>query len=1009
MQSEKKATKYLKAKDIENIPQLRKESDTMIKQQFPNNSPLNDVYQIAAALIRAQINTMPSDTTILTFIEEERHLLKTKIPSELLNLARQHLRSKEGGSEQLKMKTPKSKVSESATSKWSKGTDKTEDDSEEDLAEMDFDLAIKKVMRDTEQQLQVKDKEENEAYILQRLKEAATKLTFEQIMALIKHHIKREEMIEMQHEAAHLIRQSVDSEFHEHLVSTHNNESANNILGSMHFKALLEAYYDLRPGASSNSYKEVQKAIETFGIGDKDKLFDVRKFSTKVQQARGNYEMIFGLVRGVRESIKPVQETAIEALRQIATVEPRMLEFALDKIQKIQRSTKDTSLEEVMLDIVDRYVQVEETVGAAKVNPQPDKKKGDKSVTANPAFQNGTAVQCQICGSEHSAKDCPQVKEALKQSAIKRGNLLPDQLGKDGKRRGARLDSDDEAQGDVCLICTKFDLCSSRRARNHTTQDCTRLPATVKKQLLESSETFEKADRTSRDSQKPSQRNVGAEQSYQSTPMVQNPYYEPSLHGSRYFQGNPHQQPLQPQVWHQQMQMRPESQQMFGSYRSGGSPQTPRSANVSYSMQNQGQMQGAMYDAETDDQSLREPRIVFAQDSRGIYTQPYSQSSTPSTIKSVRESSDPAAAHMAMKPSDQGMLPDSAAQNLTRSLGNYLTEAQEERVYQQSRSTKNAMTAHAISQPSHVAMTATIMTTELMQEETMLTQTGGNDQDSQIFAQTQSDVSNMSTQTEPEILGIGPRVPQTTQTLDGFMEGQELIGDPCGTIHTMQTGIKSCEMQQYANTLWLDLEQVSDQCDFTEGQELATVICSSGQLNDQKSEDETNQIGQSVTTIYYEDDTLQIQQQESSLATQGNLLTISFDVVGNSMRTVWMINEQGVKINNLYRSDAEVEEDYDDLPELISGNGSPEITPIENHDGMPEIMYELSETELREGMFRTNLRCYYDKQPAPNGPTKEKVQQWQEQTAQVHSVCESDDSKTEEKQDHNYRHGAEYW
>jgi hypothetical protein len=46
-------------------------------------------------------------------------------------------------------------------------------------------------MTDKRRQLQIKAKEEIEAYILQRLKEAATELTFEQIMALVKYHIKQ--------------------------------------------------------------------------------------------------------------------------------------------------------------------------------------------------------------------------------------------------------------------------------------------------------------------------------------------------------------------------------------------------------------------------------------------------------------------------------------------------------------------------------------------------------------------------------------------------------------------------------------------------------------------------------------------------------------------------------------------------------------------------------------------------------------------------------------------------
>ena len=86
--------------------------------------------------------------------------------------------------------------------------------------------------------------------------------------------------------------------------------------------------------------------------------------------------------------------------------------------------------------------------------------------------------------------------------------------------------------------------------------------------------------------------------------------------------------------------------------------------------------------------------------------------------------------------------------------------------------------------------------------------------------------------------------------------------------------------------------------------------------------------------------------------------------------------------------------------------------------------------------------CYFDYQSAPNGLMKEKVQHWQEQKAQVDTVYDanqiieayvthwqepehdrgqhqqgkearaysaSESDENEEEQDHNYRHGAEYW
>ncbi len=85
-------------------------------------------------------------------------------------------------------------------SKWSKDTDKTEDDDEVDLDEVDFDLAVK-IFREIYRQRKGQDKQENDAYILQRLREAAPKLTAEQIIALsalVKYHIKHAEVIRIQ-------------------------------------------------------------------------------------------------------------------------------------------------------------------------------------------------------------------------------------------------------------------------------------------------------------------------------------------------------------------------------------------------------------------------------------------------------------------------------------------------------------------------------------------------------------------------------------------------------------------------------------------------------------------------------------------------------------------------------------------------------------------------------------------------------------------------------------------
>ncbi len=84
----------------------------------------------------------------------------------------------------------------------------------------------------------------------------------------------------MQREAANIIRRSVDSEYHEHFDVTHNHNSANDVLGSMNLKALMDKYYDLRPGQAPQS--TVQELISDLGKRRKRQILR----HSKVQIAR---------------------------------------------------------------------------------------------------------------------------------------------------------------------------------------------------------------------------------------------------------------------------------------------------------------------------------------------------------------------------------------------------------------------------------------------------------------------------------------------------------------------------------------------------------------------------------------------------------------------------------------------------------------------------------------------------------------------------------------------------
>ena len=186
-------------------------------------------------------------------------------------------------------------------------------------------------------------------------------------------------------------------------------------------------------------------------------------------------------------------------------------------------------------------------------------------------------------------------------------------------------------------------------------------------------------------------------------------------------------------------------------------------------------MQGTMYDME--------PTINFieSQSPQGTYSQQHSQSGTPSTVRSVvREPSDFVSVHMtatppvqgmAATPPVQGMRAETGVRALTRMLGNYITDAQADRMAESS-SSKTAMTAQVFNPHGHLAMTATILNAHET-EQAMLAQTGGNDSDSQnFFAQTQPETSEMGTQTEPSVENISTSM-LNMLVRDGSEEGQE--------------------------------------------------------------------------------------------------------------------------------------------------------------------------------------------------------------------------------------------
>uniref|UniRef100_A0A7S0QTI9 Uncharacterized protein n=1 Tax=Cryptomonas curvata TaxID=233186 RepID=A0A7S0QTI9_9CRYP len=193
------------------------------------------------------------------------------------------------------------------------------------------------------------------------------------------------------------------------------------------------------------------------------------------------------------------------------------------------------------------------------------------------------------------------------------------------------------------------------------------------------------------------------------------------------------------------------------------------------------------------------------------------------------------------------------------------------------------MTAQVFNQHSHIAMTAT-MFKEHTPKETVLAQTGGNDHDFQnFFAQTQPETSEMSTQTEPSVESLGINV-QNMRARVGFEEGQEHIGVQCEMGQTEQNDVKSSEIESYANNMWQDLQQATDQDCFMKRQE-PTNISEAKTNNGLDSEDQMHHFIGSVETDV--NDVLQAQhkQQYSEMDVHTAETIIKYAVVAYGQRS----------------------------------------------------------------------------------------------------------------------------
>ncbi len=212
----------------------------MISPEF-KNSKYQEVFHLTAFMIRLGINSVPWKGTMIQFLDdpESRPNIGPQVTREQINILRQVLRNERDEGVMVKSSPKKAEVKSWRNQESYDPTDH-EQCSFEIHESHDLDVTVLWRMSLQTQELHLKGKEESETHILRRLKESAPKLTAEQMFATVRYRVKRQEVIVMQREAADLLRRSVDSEYHEHFDVPHNRGSANDVLGSINLKALMD-------------------------------------------------------------------------------------------------------------------------------------------------------------------------------------------------------------------------------------------------------------------------------------------------------------------------------------------------------------------------------------------------------------------------------------------------------------------------------------------------------------------------------------------------------------------------------------------------------------------------------------------------------------------------------------------------------------------------------------------------------------------------------------------------
>jgi hypothetical protein len=202
MQSEKKFTKYLKAQD--DINQQRRALNNLIKLALGGEQ--KTVVDLAEALLILNLNSAPSKEALLDFFQKQRASIIAKIGNEVYEALYGWLRSGMETTTKSDFKTLQTMKSRARTlprSPQETGSDGNSDDDRR-VPQMTPRERARQAMAALETTT-VKQNDENDENVCQRLESQGNKLKANHLNALIMCQVGRDEMIPMQRIAAEII------------------------------------------------------------------------------------------------------------------------------------------------------------------------------------------------------------------------------------------------------------------------------------------------------------------------------------------------------------------------------------------------------------------------------------------------------------------------------------------------------------------------------------------------------------------------------------------------------------------------------------------------------------------------------------------------------------------------------------------------------------------------------------------------------------------------------------